>query len=90
MTGISHFCIKPLVLSRLECTEHAEWPTWSNPTPSNPAPKIRGCGIFFPGCRCFFAFFFQDIDSYVIRMYTKFGSYNALERTQSTNTGKWP
>ena len=34
MTEISHFCIKPLVIYRLECTDHAVRPTWGYPPPS--------------------------------------------------------
>ena len=57
MTGISHFCIKPLVLSRLECTEHAVWPTWGNPRPQISA-KNPGMRYFRPRVSMFLFLFF--------------------------------
>ena len=57
MTRISHFCIKPLVLSRLKCTEHAEWPTWGNPPPSNQRQKSGDVVFSSPGVMFVFVFF---------------------------------
>ena len=69
MTEISHFCIKPLVLSHSECTEYAEWPTWGNPPPSNQRQKYGNAVFSSPGVNVFSP---QDIGNYVTRMYTKF------------------
>ena len=72
MTGISHFCIKPTASSISFGMHRARRVADMGQSPAlKPAPNIRGCGIFVPGCRCFFVFF-QDIDNYVTRMYTKF------------------
>ena len=53
MAGISHFYIKPLVLSRLECTEHTVWPTWGNPPPSNQRQKSGDAILSSPGVDVF-------------------------------------
>ena len=68
MTGISHSCIKPPVLSRSECTEHAVWPTWGNPPPSNQRQKSGDAVLSSPSVD---VFFFEDIAYYATRMYTK-------------------
>ena len=72
MTGISYFCIKPLVLSRLECTQHAVWPTWGHPPPSKQRQKSEDAVFLSLDVHVFVVVLFQDIANYVTRMCTKF------------------